>query len=60
MSFEQKIKTSFKKAKDDIEGVKNELAFALKRIAHIEESLNRKAIEEIARQTSKKAKKKKL
>jgi len=45
---EQAIKESFKKAKEDVEGVKNELAFALKRIAHIEELMNRRAIEELS------------
>ena len=60
MSFEKKVKMSFKKAKDDVEGLKNELAFALKRIAHIEENLNRRAIEEIANRFEKNSKKKKL
>jgi len=49
MVNEEKVKEAFKKAKDDVEGVKNELAFALRRIAKIEEILNKKAIEEIAR-----------
>jgi hypothetical protein len=39
------IKVSFKKAKEDVEGVKNELAFALRRIAKIEELLNRQALQ---------------
>lgn len=60
MSFEKKVKISFKKAKDDVEGLKNELAFALKRIAHIEENLNRRAIEEISKRFEKSSKKKKL
>jgi hypothetical protein len=54
MSFERKIRTSFKKAKDDVEGVKNELAFALKRIARIEELLNRQAIENLKTSAKKK------
>ncbi len=60
MSFEKKVKISFKKAKDDVEGLKNELAFALKRIAHIEENLNRRAIEEISKRFENNSKKKKL
>jgi hypothetical protein len=44
MTFEKIVKTSFKKAKEDAEGIKNELAFALKRIAKIEEMLNKQAI----------------
>ena len=43
------IKTSFRRAKEDVEGVKNELAFALKRIAKIEEALNRQTIEAIVK-----------
>lgn len=39
------IKVSFKKAKEDMEGVKNELAFALRRIAKIEELLNHQALQ---------------
>ncbi len=45
MSFHNKVKESFKRAKDDVEGVKNELAFTLKRIAKIEEVLTKMAIE---------------
>jgi len=57
MLNERTIKRSFKKAKDDVEGVKNELAFALRRIAKIEEMLNKKAIEAVStRATSKKKK----
>ncbi len=43
------IINSFKRAKEDVEGVKNELAFALKRIAKLEEVLNRMAIEDIVK-----------
>lgn len=49
MKFEHTVKESFKRAKDDIEGVKNELAFALKRIAKIEEILNKQAIKGISK-----------
>ena len=49
MSIEHKIKSSFKKAKEDVEGVKNELAFALKRIAKIEEILNQHALSGISK-----------
>jgi len=47
MGFEKKVIESFKKAKEDAEGIKNELAFALKRIARIEEILNKQAIEDL-------------
>lgn len=48
MGFEYKVKQSFRKAKEDVEGVKNELAFALKRIAKLEELLTKQAIENLA------------
>lgn len=59
---EKIIQESFKKVKEDVEGVKDELAFALKRIAHIEELLNRQAIQEITKQQEQdnKPRKKKL
>jgi hypothetical protein len=50
------IKESFRRAKEDVEGVKNELAFALKRIAKIEELLNQQAIEKIAQEAFLKSK----
>jgi len=57
------IKKSFKKAKEDVEGVKNELAFALRRIAKIEELLSQQALEDLilkaARNMKKPAKAKK-
>jgi hypothetical protein len=56
---EEIIKISFHKVKEDIEGVKDELAFALKRIAHIEELLNRQAIQELSKEQFPKYKKKK-
>jgi hypothetical protein len=64
MGFEENIITSFKKAKEDAEGIKNELAFALRRIAKIEEVLNRQALEKISngfknKKSAKKSKKKK-
>lgn len=48
MSSEERIKEGFRKAKSDVEGVKNELAFALKRIAKLEEILTKRAIEGIS------------
>jgi hypothetical protein len=45
MGFEEKVQESFKKAKEDAEGIKNELAFIVKRVAKIEEVLNKMAIE---------------
>jgi hypothetical protein len=64
MSFEDNVKTSFQKAKEDMEGIKNELAFALRRIAKIEEVFNRQALREISdsfntKSPSKKSSKKK-
>ena len=45
MGFEHKVKISFKKAKEDAEGIKNEVAFLVKRIARIEEVLNKMAVQ---------------
>ena len=45
MANETKIKNAFGKVKEDTEGIKNELAFALKRIAKLEEVLTKIAIE---------------
>jgi hypothetical protein len=59
MSFHRNVVKSFKKAKEDAEGIKNELAFALKRIAKIEEILNEKAIEGLAEKKNYKSFKKK-
>ena len=56
MGFENHVKESFGRVKEDVEGVKNELAFALKRIAKIEELLNRQAIEQISKSRAKKKK----
>lgn len=54
MSFQKNVVTSFKKAKEDAEGIKNELAFALRRIAKIEELLNKQEIERIVKSSKKK------
>jgi hypothetical protein len=48
MGFEKNVKESFRKAREDAEGIKNELAFALKRIAKIEELLTKQAIRGLA------------
>lgn len=58
MGFEKAVVNSFKQAKDDVEGVKNELAFALRRIAKIEELLNRQAIENMTKPQKKSPSKK--
>ncbi len=60
MIHEGKVKEGFKKAKEDMEGVKNELAFALRRIAKIEEAINRQMIQEISKSFKRKMSKKKL
>ncbi len=59
MVNESAIKASFQKAKDDVEGVKNELAFALKRIAKIEELLIRQEVTRENKAYKKSSKKKK-
>ena len=58
MNFEEKVAESFKKAREDAEGIKNELAFALKRVAKIEEALTRQAIKEAITKNIKNSKKK--
>lgn len=61
MSFEYKVKESFKKAREDAEGIKNELAFALRRIAKIEEMLTKQALIGVSKSfKKKKSSKKKL
>ena len=45
MAFVHKVKESFKKAKEDAEGIKNEVAFLAKRIAKIEEVLNKMSVQ---------------
>lgn len=59
MINERALKHSFKRAKEDVEGVKNELAFALRRIAKIEELLTKQAIEAVSRPVKKSKKKSK-
>lgn len=49
MANEEKLKQAFGKVKEDIEGLKDSLAFALKRISKIESAINEKAIEDIVR-----------
>ena len=44
MVNEEHIKNAFGKVKEDTEGIKNELAFALKRIAKLEELFTKVAI----------------
>lgn len=56
MVNEERIREGFQKAKEDVEGVKNELAFALKRIAKIEEALTRQSIKEAIAKSVKKKK----
>jgi len=59
MVNESVLKASFQKAKDDVEGVKNELAFALRRIAKIEELLIKQTITQVSKEYKKSSKKKK-
>jgi hypothetical protein len=56
MVNEEKIKIGFAKVKEDTEGIKNELAFALKRIAKIEELLTKQAVENVSSKNKRKAK----
>lgn len=58
MGIEENLKASFVKVKEDVEGVKDELAFAMKRISHIETMLSRKEITEMS-SSGKKSRKKK-
>ena len=58
MSIEENLKASFAKVKEDVEGVKDELAFAMKRISHIETMLSKKAIKEMSSSKKKSRKKK--
>lgn len=44
MVDESRLKEAFAKVKEDVEGVKNELAFTLKRVAKIEEILTKQAV----------------
>lgn len=54
MVNEEKVREGFRKAKEDVEGLKNEVAFALRRIAKIEEVLNKKALEKVSKGFDKK------
>jgi len=56
MGIEENLKESFKKVKEDVEGVKDELAFAMKRISHIETMLSKKAIDDISKTPNKRKK----
>jgi len=58
MVNEKAVKEGFAKVKEDMEGIKNELAFSLRRIAKIEEVLTKMSIMGVAR--AKKSSKKKL
>ena len=58
MSSEQRIKEAFGKVKEDVEGVKNELAFTLKRIAKIEELLTKQVVLGMVNASRKSSKKK--
>jgi len=57
MGIEENLKASFAKVKEEIEGVKDELAFAMKRISHVETMLSRKAIKEMSQPEERKRKK---
>ena len=58
MAHEERIKNAFAKVKEDTEGIKNELAFALKRIAKLEDALTKTAVESMYDMTNAKSKKK--
>lgn len=57
MANEERIKKAFARVKEDTEGIKNELAFALKRIAKLEDLITKNAVESIARKKSSRKKK---
>ena len=59
MADEERIKNAFAKVKEDTEGIKNELAFALKRIAKLEDIITKQAVESVYKIPSRKSKKKK-
>ena len=50
---EEKLKRAFGKVKEDMEGLKNETAFLVRRIAKIEEILNKQALQDIKKEISK-------
>lgn len=45
MASDEKIKQAFGKVKEDVEGVKDEMAFVLKRVANIESLLIKRQIQ---------------
>jgi len=49
MLTEKNVVKSFRKVKEDVEGVKDEVAFVLKRIAKIEDEMNKKSLSELTR-----------
>jgi len=50
---EEKLKRAFGKVKEDMEGLKNEIAFLVKRIAKIEDTMNKQALQDIKKEISK-------
>ncbi len=56
MVSEERVKAGFQRVKEDMEGMKNELAFALRRVAKIEEILTKMAIQKAIARSSKKKK----
>lgn len=58
MANEERLKQAFAKVKEDTEGIKNELAFALKRIAKLEDLITKKAVESISKPKRKSKKRK--
>ena len=50
---EEKLKHAFGKVKEDMEGLKNEIAFLVKRIAKIEDTMNKQALQDIKKEISK-------
>jgi hypothetical protein len=58
MVSEKIIKESFGKVKEDVEGIKNELAFALKRIAKIESTFFEDSLDSLKKNPKKRKTKK--
>jgi hypothetical protein len=50
MSSERRLKEAFSKVKEDMETMKNEVAFLVKRIAKIEESMHKSSLELIKKE----------
>ncbi len=59
MSPEDRVKLAFSKVKEDVEGVKDELAFALRRLAKLESIVIKQEIDKPFCEDSGKSKKKK-